>query len=66
MKPIYNIYLAMLKNLNLKWKFLEYQRKVRADEHKRIEDIENRHAHELTSEKEIAEIIGRIECALEK
>ena len=66
LKPIYNIYLAMLKNLNLKWKFLEYQRKVRADEHKRIEDIENRHAHELTSEKEIAEIIGRIECALEK
>lgn len=65
MKPVYKFYLSLLKNQKLKWSFLEHQRKIREKEHRRITDIEQQHAHELTSEEEIIRIIGRIKHALE-
>ena len=64
-RPLYGIYLALLKNLKLKWSFLERQRKIRAESEKRVAEIESSHAHELTSEDEICSIINRIKYALE-
>lgn len=65
MKPLYNIYLSLLKNQKLKWPVLEHQREVRRKTYERIAEIENEHKHELTSEMEIAETINRIKQALE-
>ncbi|MDO4303797.1 MAG: hypothetical protein Q4D94_07765 [Bacillota bacterium] len=64
-KPVYKFYLSLLKNPKLKWSFLERQRQIREKEYRRITDIEQQHAHELTSEEEISKIIGRIKHALE-
>ena len=58
---IYHPYLKLLANENLKWGFLQNQRQIRDRAYK----IEQEHAHELTDEKEINEIIRRIERACE-
>lgn len=65
-KPLYGIYLALLKNPKLKWPFLERQREIRAESERRVAEIESQHAHELTSEEEIDSIINRIRYALEE
>ena len=65
-KPLYGIYLALLKNPKLKWPFLERQREIRAESERRVAEIESQHAHELTSEDEINSIINRIRYALEE
>ena len=59
--PAYQIYLKMLDCTSLKWGFLENQRRKR----QRAYDIEQQKKNELTSEQEIADIIGRIKTALE-
>ncbi len=64
-KPLYDLYLLLLKNTKLKWKPLEYQRRVREKTRKQDYEIEKQHAHELTSEEEIADIISRIKYAIE-
>lgn len=66
MKPLYSMYLALLRNPKLKWPFLERQRKIRAESERRAIEIESQHAHELTSEEEIDSIINRIRYALEE
>lgn len=66
MKPLYSMYLALLRNPKLKWSFLERQRKIRAESERRAIEIESQHAHELTSEEEIDSIINRIRYALEE
>ena len=48
------------KNENIKAGFLERQRQIRSQAYR----IEQEHSHELTSEKEIQSIIGRIDNAL--
>lgn len=64
-KPLYDLYLLLLKNTKIKWKPLEYQRRVREKTRKQDYEIEKQHAHELTSEEEIADIISRIKYAIE-
>ena len=64
-KALYCIYLGLLRNRNLKWPILEHQRRIREESQKRIYDFEKQHTHELTSEKEINDIIDRIRHALE-
>ena len=59
---LYGPYLKLLENNNLKWEFLENQRRIRNTAYQ----IEQEHSHELTSEKEINAIIDRIKNALEK
>lgn len=59
---LYRPYLKLLENDNLKWEFLENQRRIRNTAYQ----IEQEHSHELTSEKEINAIIDRIKNALEK
>lgn len=66
MKPFYKIYLSLLENTKLQWPFLEHQRKIREETHKRIQKFEDQHAHELTSGEEINRIINRIRYALEE
>ena len=66
LKPLYSMYLALLRNPKLKWPFLERQRKIRAESERRAIEIESQHAHELTSEEEIDSIINRIRYALEE
>lgn len=56
---IYQPYLKLVANENIKWRFLQIQRQTRNGVYK----IEQEHAHELTNEKEINEIIRRIEQA---
>lgn len=65
MKPLYKVYLLMLENQNIKWSFIENQRRIRKENQKRILDVEKQHAHELTSEEEMQSIINRIKYALE-
>lgn len=57
--PLYNIYLKLLSMDKLKIGFLEKQREIRSQAYR----IEQEHSHELTSEREIREIIGRINRA---
>lgn len=64
-KPLYDLYLLLLKNTKIKWKLLEYQRRVREKTRKQDYEIEKQHAHELTNEEEIADIISRIKYAIE-
>lgn len=64
-KPLYNVYLSLLKNEKIKWSFLEYQRKVRKDIQKKYIEVEKQRSHELTSEEEIERILNRIRYALE-
>ena len=59
MDALYQIYLKLLDNKNLRWPFLERQRKLR----QKAYDNEKAHEHELTSEQEIQEIIRRIRNA---
>lgn len=59
MDVLYQIYLKLLDNKNLKWPFLERQRQLR----QKAYDNEKAHEHELTSEQEIQEIIRRIRNA---
>lgn len=58
---IYRLYLWLIQRENLHTVFLDRQREIR----KRVYQIEQAHAHELTSEREIADIIGRIAKANE-
>ena len=53
---LYRPYLALLKNEKIKAGFLERQRLIRSQAYR----IEQEHSHELTSEKEVQSIIGRI------
>ena len=64
-KALYRIYLGLLRNRNFKWPILEHQRRIREESQKRIYDFEKQHTHELTSEKDINDIIDRIRYALE-
>lgn len=59
---LYKPYLKLLENENIKWRFLEGQRAVR----EKVYRTEQEHTHELTSEKEIAEITNRIANAMER
>lgn len=59
--PLYRLYLKLLDNEGLKWRFLKAQRELR----KKAYDTEAEHAHELTDSREIEEITGRIARALE-
>lgn len=56
---LYKIYLKLLDNKKLTWPFLENQRRLR----QKAYENERAHAHELTDEQEINEIIGRIRKA---
>lgn len=62
---IYDIYLSLLDNRKLQFRFLQNQRKIREEKHNRLKDFEKQHEHELTSEAEIDSIINRIKFALE-
>ena len=53
--------MKLIDNQKLTWPILEKQRKKRAH----VYEIEKEHENELTSEKEIAEIIKRIKNACE-
>lgn len=64
-KPLHNLYLSLLRNPKIKWSFVEHQRAIREKSKKQILETEKQHAHELTSEEEIASIIKRIKYALE-
>ena len=64
-KPLYCIYHSLLSNEHLQWSFLINQRKLREKNRQAAIDTEQKHAHELTSEKEIKEITNRIKYALE-
>lgn len=64
-KALYHVYIRLLRNQNLKWPFLEHQRRIREESRQRVIEIEKQHAHELTSEEEINNIINRIRYALE-
>lgn len=66
MKPLYKVYLSLVENQKLEWSFLEHQRKVREKTYKTALEVEEQHAHELTSEEEINRIIKRIKYALEE
>lgn len=57
----YGLYRKLLDNEKLQWGFLVSQRKLRSQ----VYEIEKAHAHELTSEQEIQEIIEKISRALE-
>lgn len=59
---LYKPYLKLLENDRLKWSFLERQRQIREGAYR----IEQEHSHELTSVREIEEIINRIANALEQ
>ena len=65
-KPLYNVYLSLLRNPKLKWSFLERQRMIREKNQNRVIEFEKQHAHELTSEEEINSIISRIKFALQE
>lgn len=56
---LYRIYLKMIDDEKLTWSFLVRQRQLR----QKAYVTEQEHAHELTSEQEIEEIIGRIKNA---
>lgn len=56
---LYSIYLKMVNNEKLAWSFLVRQRQLR----EKAYVTEKEHAHELTTEMEIEEIIGRIRNA---
>lgn len=58
--PLYAMYQRLLNNENLQWRSLKGQRELI----ERAYEIEREHTHELTSEEEIEEIIGRIREAL--
>ena len=58
---LYRIYLKMIDNEELTWGFLVRQRQLR----QKAYVTEKEHAHELTSEQEMGEIIDRIAKALE-
>ena len=58
---LYRIYLKMIDNEKLTWGFLVRQRQLR----QKAYVTEKGHAHELTNEQEMGEIIGRIAKALE-
>lgn len=66
MKPLYSVYLSLLRNPKLKWSFLEHQRMIREKSKNQIIEFEKQHAHELTSEEEINSIINRIGFALQE
>lgn len=57
---VYHIYLKWIENDKIHWRWIENQRKLR----KRAYQIEQEHAHELTSPEEIDAIIGKIRKAL--
>lgn len=57
---LYRIYLKWIENDKIHWHWIENQRKLR----KRAYQIEQEHAHELTSPEEIDAIIGKIRKAL--
>lgn len=57
---IYSIYLRLINNEKLQWRFLRKQRELR----ERAYIAERNDAHELTSKQEINEIIGKIAKAL--
>lgn len=59
---LYKPYLKLLENDRLKWSFMEKQRQIREGVYR----IEQEHSHELTSAREIEEIINRIANALEQ
>lgn len=59
---LYQSYLKLIDNEKLKWGFLERQRALR----RKAYETEKEHAHELTSDQEIAEITGKIARALEQ
>ena len=58
---LYRIYLKMINNEKITWGFLVRQRQLR----QKAYITEKEHAHELTNEQEMGEIIGRIAKALE-
>lgn len=58
---VHGLYMKLIDNQKLTWPILEKQRKKRAH----VYEIEKEHENELTSEKEIAEIIKRIKNACE-
>lgn len=58
---LYRIYLKMINNEKITWEFLVRQRQLR----QKAYITEKEHAHELTNEQEMGEIIGRIAKALE-
>lgn len=58
---LYRIYLKMISNEKLQWGFLVRQRQLR----EKAYITEKEHAHELTTDQEMEEIIGRIAKALE-
>lgn len=60
--PLYAVYQKLLNNEKLQWGFLNGQRKLI----EKAYEIERAHAHELTTEEEIEEIIGRIKKALDR
>lgn len=64
-KPLYAIYLSLLKNPKVRWSFLEHQREIREETKRRIIEVEKQRSHELTSDEEIEEIINRIRYAIE-
>lgn len=64
-KPLYSLYHFLLSNEHLQWSFLVKQRKLREKNKQVAIENEQRHAHELTSEKEIQAITNRIKYALE-
>ena len=55
----YRVYVKLLNNKKITWSFLENQRRLR----QRAYENEKAHAHELTSKREINEIIERIRKA---
>ena len=65
MMPLYKIYLFLLEKQKLNWSFLKNQRKIREKTKKMMLETEKQHAHELTSDSEINQIIDRIRYALE-
>lgn len=58
---LYRFYLKMIDNENLTWGFLVRQRQLR----QKAYITEKEHAHELTTEQEMGEIIDRIQKAFE-
>ena len=57
---LYGIYLKLIHNKGIHWGWVEKQRKLR----ERAYQIEQEHAHELTSPEEIAKITDKIRKAL--
>ena len=58
---VYNVYLKLLNSEKIHSRFIENQRKIRAE----VYAAQKADAHELTSEQEIQKIIERITYALE-